>query len=759
MAKQEKKEFDFINEQIKTRPFYKKKWFYRMMMGFACAILFGGVAGVTFAIVKPWAEKQFGDPGPQTQIVILPEESETSESLGLSALPETEEMSGSKGMSKTEEMSGSKGMSETEEMSGSNGMPETEEVSGIEASSQSGSGQKSSGEVSGTSPSDGAASGNGLSDEPSSGKDLTEAKETNGGKQKSAEDLAGSESQAEGWKTSGSQSEKPDNREPQTERDAKKTPGQTGTESGDRKPSEAGEKKTVPGETGTKSQSETQKQDGTEEQSETGSREVSSQGSGSSESEKTGGVTGEKEDGKAGTGEPEATGSGKAGAGEPEATGNGKAGAAEPEATGNGEAGAAEPEATGNGEDKFKPGVSEETEKQGAGTAVDKTAGSEDFENETAGNENVEIDGVDQTCQTGQTEELKQQDQEDLSEQDNSTDEREAGDAQDGTVQNGLDISDYKQLYGELSEVANSASKSVVTVTGLKENANFFDDVYGSNTQSSGLIVASTGLNIYILTESRVIDGMEKILITFPNGASAEAFLQKKDQKTGLAIVRVAYSDLPAEARSCFELADLGNSQNIRQGDPVIAVGSPLGYSNSMAFGMVTSVTEVPSADCCYHVITTDMIGSQAGSGIILNLDGKVIGIISQDFNKESEQITVSGIGISDLKWLIETLSNNVDIPYLGIVGKEVTDSVAQELDMPKGLYIKSVEPDSPAMYSGLQTADIIVRIQDTEIVDMDSYVELARSCSPEDALKITVMRQGPDGYVEITRDITVGAR
>lgn len=495
MAKQEKKEFDFINEQIKTRPFYKKKWFARLMTGIGCAVIFGGVAGVTFAIVKPWAEKQFGDPEPQTQIVILPEESE----------------------------------SETE----SAPVTETETAKAATAS-------ESASEVS---------------------------SETT---------------------------------EPKTEHSAE-----------------------PPAKKETETETETQ----------------------------------------------------------------------------------------------TEPLQAEETEEHRRA------------ESDRQGESNSQTESAESGAELGETE------------------------------KKGLEIEDYKMLYGKLSEVASEASKSVVTVTGLQENANLFDDVYGSDIQSSGLIVATTGLNIYILTEWRNLDGSSKTLVTFPDGNTAEAVLQKRDPETGLAIVRVAFSALPTDTRSEIKIAELGSSQNISKGDPVISVGSPLGYSNSIAFGMVTSMTETPAVDCCYNVITTDMIGSPKGSGVILDLDGKIIGIISQDFYKENEQVTVSGICISELKWLIETLSNDNEIQYLGIVGKEVTDSVAKELDMPKGLYVKGVEADSPAMYCGIRTADVIIAIQGTDIEDMDDYVEVLRRRKSEDVLKITLMRQGPDGYVEMTKDITVGAR
>lgn len=506
MAKQEKKEFDFINEQIKTRPFYKKKWFARLMTGIGCAVIFGGVAGVTFAIVKPWAEKQFGDPEPQTQIVILPEESES----------ETE----SAPVTETE-------TAKTSELPSETSVPKTEP-----------------------------------STEP-----LTK-KET--------------ETEAEAQTESSQAAETEDHRQGESSR-----------------------------------QTEDHRQGGS----------------------------------------------------------------------------------------------------------------------------------------SGQTESDRQ------GESNNQTENAESGAGLGETEKKGLEIEDYKMLYGKLSEVASEASKSVVTVTGLQENANLFDDVYGSDIQSSGLIVATTGLNIYILTEWRNLDGSSKTLVTFPDGNTAEAVLQKRDPETGLAIVRVAFSALPTDTRSEIKIAELGSSQNISKGDPVISVGSPLGYSNSIAFGMITSMTETPAVDCCYNVITTDMIGSPKGSGVILDLDGKIIGIISQDFYKENEQVTVSGICISELKWLIETLSNDSEIQYLGIVGKEVTDSVAKELDMPKGLYVKGVEADSPAMYCGIRTADVIIAIQGTDIEDMDDYVEVLRRRKSEDVLKITLMRQGPDGYVEMTKDITVGAR
>ena len=108
------------------------------------------------------------------------------------------------------------------------------------------------------------------------------------------------------------------------------------------------------------------------------------------------------------------------------------------------------------------------------------------------------------------------------------------------------------------------------------------------------------------------------------------------------------------------------------------------------------------------------------------------------------------------LKPLIEMLSNNKDIPYIGLEITTVTNTIAKENDIPKGVYIKEVKMDSPAMAAGLQSGDVITEIDGEAVISVDGYQTKLLSLTPGDVAKVTIQRQGNDGYTEIKCPVTV---
>ena len=133
------------------------------------------------------------------------------------------------------------------------------------------------------------------------------------------------------------------------------------------------------------------------------------------------------------------------------------------------------------------------------------------------------------------------------------------------------------------------------------------------------------------------------------------------------------------------------------------------------------------------------------------------MGLVLQDYNNQSNRNTITALSISELKQVIEDLSNNRDISYVGLRISTVTNDIAEEYGIPKGVYIKSVELDSPAMAGGLQAADVITAINGEEVINAVQYYQKIYERQPEDEITITVKRQNGEGYVELECKVTVG--
>ena len=207
-----------------------------------------------------------------------------------------------------------------------------------------------------------------------------------------------------------------------------------------------------------------------------------------------------------------------------------------------------------------------------------------------------------------------------------------------------------------------------------------------------------------------------------------------------------------------IETAVLGNSLNLRQGKMVVALGSPLGTNYSILTGNITSVTNtITTEDRNYTVFTTNIVSNTKGNGVLINTDGEVIGLFLKSSNIQKEQNTLTAVSISELKDIIEFLSNGLNIPYLGIKGSTVTDAISKEYDIPKGVYIKEAVADSPAMTAGLQTGDVIAAVNKKEILTMKDYQKALMKLKKGDEARITVNRQNADGYKKFNCTLEVG--
>lgn len=321
-----------------------------------------------------------------------------------------------------------------------------------------------------------------------------------------------------------------------------------------------------------------------------------------------------------------------------------------------------------------------------------------------------------------------------------------------------LETTDYQKLQNKIYAIGEEQNKSIVTVTGVKSDMDWFNTPYESSGQASGVVIANNGQELLILTEKKVITDAQAIRVTFVDGAIVNAVLKQYDGNTGVAVLSVALSDIPDATLGAIKTAVLGNSYAVQPGTVVIALGSPLGANFSILTGDITATgNSVSTLDATYHVLNTDIVGNSSGSGVLINLNGEIVGLIMQGYSSGSDTNTLTAVSISELKEVIEKLSNNQSIPYLGAKLSTVTDEISTSYDLPKGVYVKSVEMDSPAMNAGLQSGDVIVELNGAEITNVSDYTEKLLSLSPNTNVSIAVKRQGTDGYTKITCTAVVG--
>jgi serine protease Do len=271
------------------------------------------------------------------------------------------------------------------------------------------------------------------------------------------------------------------------------------------------------------------------------------------------------------------------------------------------------------------------------------------------------------------------------------------------------------------------------------------------------VIAADNGQSLLILVESRVLDGSERIAVTFHDNTIADASFLKSDPSVGLTVLSVLREGLPEQLQRTAVPAELGNSYSLLLGDALIALGSPTGNAGSFACGHVTSLeTPVSLVDGSFPLITTDIEGTSAGSGVLYNTDGKVVGFIAQQYAPTGTGI-ITAIPISLMKSTIELLSNGSPIPYLWIRGQDISVSVSEKTGLPTGIYVTEALADSPAFAAGVQPGDIITVIDDKSVLTLRALHERLMDFVPGTEVSLTVLRNGAEGYVEIPLTVQIG--
>ena len=320
-------------------------------------------------------------------------------------------------------------------------------------------------------------------------------------------------------------------------------------------------------------------------------------------------------------------------------------------------------------------------------------------------------------------------------------------------------IRENKLLYSDLRKIAAEPQRSLVTVTGISVTEDWFEGADEVSRVASGIIVADNGISYLVLTNTAQLEGAERIVATLYDGTIVDAEIVKSDPATGLGIVSLSKRLLPTLLRGELPIVALGNSYVVAQGDPVIAIGAPTGYSDSVVFGQITSTTNrVVVTDGSYPLLMTNMQGAVSGSGVLINMDGAVVGYITPQFSQGTGGNAITAIPISQYKRKVEILSNSDPIAYLGILGEDVDEEEAEHFGLPRGIYVTGVEADSPAFAAGIRRGDILCRIGD---VDLENTSVL--SSRLDDGLAgtdqtILVRRLGAGGYVEMEIEVAIGS-
>lgn len=308
----------------------------------------------------------------------------------------------------------------------------------------------------------------------------------------------------------------------------------------------------------------------------------------------------------------------------------------------------------------------------------------------------------------------------------------------------------YEVAMAALRAKVEDVNKCVVSVD-IEQPFSDVPTIESSQTEVAGLVVANVNSTYLVLTSSSLLEPGMNYIVRLSDEVQTKAAFVCRNTASGIGIVSINASKLTAEQRNSIAVAQLDNSYMVKQGDLVIASGKLYETSKGVSYGTIAGSKVEYSKDSGYEVFETSVSITAGGFAILFNSEGNVVGV-----SKASTDTSSKFIGISDLKAQIETMINEHGIMYCGITGQNVTEELAAKYGLPRGVYISNVDIDSPAYYAGLQAGDVISAINGQSILTIQQFSEKLYQCADGEAMYVTAMRQGKDGYSDVAFSVSV---
>ena len=294
----------------------------------------------------------------------------------------------------------------------------------------------------------------------------------------------------------------------------------------------------------------------------------------------------------------------------------------------------------------------------------------------------------------------------------------------------------------------------------------------------TGIIISQNDSELLVVTNNHVVAGSDTLTVTFADGNSVEANIKGTDSEYDVAVVAVPLDSISEDTKKAISVATLGDSTELKVGEPAIAIGNALGYGQSVTTGVISalnrSVSETDqttgeTTESSVKLIQTDAAINPGNSGgALVNASGEVIGINSSKLVGDSVEGVGYAIPISDVSDLIENLMNQetktkvaeADQGAIGIKGMSVSTEYSQQLNMPEGVYVSEVTKGGGAEKAGMTRGCIITGINGTTVSSKDDLQEQLQYYAKGDEVELTIQVPQSNGeYQEQSVNVTLGAK
>ena len=353
-----------------------------------------------------------------------------------------------------------------------------------------------------------------------------------------------------------------------------------------------------------------------------------------------------------------------------------------------------------------------------------------------------------------------------------------------------------------VADIAKNAMPSVVAITAVsvQEVQSFFGGTqeYEGVGSGSGIIIGQNDDELLIATNNHVVEGAKNLSVSFYgdeidasalNSQSAQygqnmeevaqeyaknsvsAQIKGTDADNDLAVIAVQKTDVPDDTMEQIKIASMGSSNDLVVGEQVVAIGNALGYGQSVTSGYVSALDRTIDTDgssTASGLIQTDAAINPGNSGgALLNMNGEVIGINSAKFADETVEGMGFAIPVATAQPILDDLMSRETrskvsedkAAYIGISCTEVSAEVSQMYGIPTGVFVAEVTKGGPAEAAGIQSGDIVTKIDGTKITSYSELTEQLAYYAAGETIDFVVQRADGGEYKDVTVTVTLGSK
>lgn len=346
----------------------------------------------------------------------------------------------------------------------------------------------------------------------------------------------------------------------------------------------------------------------------------------------------------------------------------------------------------------------------------------------------------------------------------------------------------------DVSDITTSAMPSIVAITNksVQEVQDYFSQFgFGgqgqpqtqeTESQGSGIIIGKNDSELLMVTNNHVVEGADTLSVCFIDNQVYEANVKGTDAENDLAVIAVPLDSISDDTMSKIAVASIGDSDSLKVGEQVVAIGNALGYGQSVTTGIVSAVNRTLSSNSsdtqdsnsssddsssATYIQTDAAINPGNSGGALLNMNGEVIGINSAKLASTEVEGMGYAIPISRVSDIIDNLMNQttrtkVDSDKqgtIGIKGINVTSDVQEKYNLPKGIYVSEVTSGSAAEKAGITSGSVITKFDGKSVTDIESLQDLLQYYKAGETVELTLQVPDSDSYKEKTVSITLGSK